>query len=429
LNRREFLAAAAGAAAALGTGRAAAALKGRVVVVGAGLAGLAAAYELERAGLRVTVLEARKGVGGRVRTVRSGFAHGQYVEAGAEFFSESQSTLLAYARRFGLAIEHVESRGKSVVYLDRKRRLFDHLHGALPKVLPEPGFDGVSVADFLTGLDLTGTARFLAEQEVRRAFAAEPGNLSLLFFAEQASLRRPGSLRLRGGSDRLPVAFAQRLSDVRLEHEVTRIVATGGGVRAGDLDADFCVLTVPLPVYKEIGFSPRLPMRLAEAVERLDYGSATKILLQYERRFWRDEGLDGDLLTDLAIGTAWEGTRGQGERAGILVGYATGENGRLYGNVGSTDRELLAADELEEVFPGSRPLLAATDSAAWSREDFSRGAFAAYAPGQLTRYRSALRRRLGRVVLAGEHTDPLTGTMEGALRSGRRAAAAIISRS
>ena len=123
MNRGEFLAAAAGAAAALGTGRAAAAPKGRVVVVGAGLAGLAAAYELERAGLRVTVLEARKGVGGRVRTVRSGFAQGQYVEAGAEFFSESHSTLLAYARRFGLAVEHVESRGKSVVYVDRKRRV------------------------------------------------------------------------------------------------------------------------------------------------------------------------------------------------------------------------------------------------------------------------------------------------------------------
>src|SRR5205085_10822931 len=70
LNRREFLAAAAGAAVALRTGRAGAAAKGRVVVVGAGLAGLAAAYELERAGWRVTVFEARKYVGGRVRTVR-----------------------------------------------------------------------------------------------------------------------------------------------------------------------------------------------------------------------------------------------------------------------------------------------------------------------------------------------------------------------
>ena len=133
-------------------------------------------------------------------------------------------------------------------------------------------------------------------------------------------------------------------------------------------------------------------------------------------------------MTGLAIGTVAEATIRQRGRAGILIGYAAGRNGELYGNVGSADRELLAADELEEIYRGSRRLLVASDSAAWSREHYSLGTFPAYAPGRLTRYRHALRQPLGRIVLAGEHTDALTGTMEGALRSGRRAAAAIISR-
>ena len=422
MNRREFLAAAVGAAVAVRTGRARAAAKGRVVVVGAGLAGLAAAYELSRGGWRVTVLEGRKYVGGRVRTVRSKFAQGQYAEAGAERFADSHVTLLRYVRRFGLEAEPVRGSGNALLYLQRKRYRLQQPDAPWPFPSGTASFsdpDRHSVAEVLHD---NGPA---AAIEVRRVFAAEPTELSLLFFLQQSAHRTPGTLRIGGGNDGLAQAFADRLSDVRLEENVTEIVQRGSGVRVNGNDADFCVLSVPLPVYRDIEFSPGLPARLAEAVERLPYGAMTTALLQYERRFWRDRGLSGTVLTDLGLGTSFEATRGKRGRVGILAVASGGEPGRVYGNVGAADRELLAADELEEVFPGSRRLLGATDSAAWAREHFSRGAFPAYAPGQVTRYQAALRQPLGRIILAGEHTDALTGTMEGALRSGRRAAAAV----
>jgi monoamine oxidase len=162
-----------------------------------------------------------------------------------------------------------------------------------------------------------------------------------------------------------------------------------------------------------------------EAATQLRFGDATKMMLQYSKRFWRGRGESGRVLTDLTFLTAWEATSGQPGSHGILTAYPTGQKSALYAGRFPTTRQLLAADEIDDVYPGSRPLFAHGAAAVWRNEAPSRGSFAAYAPGQVTRYWRVLRRRYGRLVLAGEHTDSYSGTMEGAVRSGRRAAAAI----
>ena len=109
----------------------------------------------------------------------------------------------------------------------------------------------------------------------------------------------------------------------------------------------------------------------------------------------------------------------------LVTAYTTGRNGLLLGSVSRRTRPLLVADELDEIYPGSRGYYERGETVSWHTDGWSQGTAVAYAPGQVNRFQAALRRPVGRVHFAGEHTDAFAGTMEGAVRSGRRAAEAI----
>jgi monoamine oxidase len=464
LSRRGFLAGAAGAAVAVRARRAFAAPSklADVVVVGGGLAGLACADVLQRAGRTVTVLEARNRPGGRVYTVRKAFAGNQHAEGGGEFIATDHTLMRGYVRRFGLTLEDLRVEPNAhlggVVYLDERRRppedIFTGpvqaqiarfwnrvrtLAAPIDPFDPLPrgaALDRRSAETLLDELRIDGNTRFLIEQQIRDRFTVEPRKLSLLFLCQlfkREGGRPPtatGPLRIRGGNDQLPDAFADELHDVRFSSWARRIELHPGGVRVhadgGQVLARFCVLTVPFPaVNTSIRFTPALPRELRDAIRLLHYGVTTKVMVQYTKRFWRARQESGSILTDLTFERSWEATGGQAGSRGILTCAVSGREGVVYGNRGTTTRIALASDEIDDVYPGSRSLYAHGASAVWLDELPTLGAMAAYGPSQMTSYWNAIRRRYGRLLLAGEHTDSLGGTMEGAARSGRRAAAQI----
>ena len=439
MNRREFLAAAAGAAVALRTGTAFARAQPRVVVVGAGLAGLVCARDLVHAGADVQLFEARKVVGGRVRTIRGAFEDGQYAEAGGEFVAASDAAMRDEVHRLGLRLEATAPRVE-VDFVDGRRTKLASA-SALRDVArfwaridllsrhPRPSLDRRSAASLIAQLSLSPAARFLVEHDLRRTFAVEPSQLSLLFLARTP--RRGGrALRIHGGNDQLPAGLADAIGHrLSLDAGVSKIEwsADGVTVHAGGsrVQADACVLTAPIPTLADVDFRPKLPGALAAAVEHLQYGSAVKTLLQYERRFWRVRGGTVSIETGLPFQSAYEATDRQPGVRGILTTFTAGSAGELYGKVGKRARVLLAADEIDDAYPGSRALYEHGSTSAWQTEESSGGAWVAYAPGQVTRYWDVMRRPVGRIFLAGEHADLLSGTMEGAVRSGRRAATAV----
>jgi monoamine oxidase len=434
--------------------------KGRVAVVGAGLAGLTAAYELRHRGWDVTVLEARDRVGGRVRTARS-FTEHQLGEAGGEFIDTSHTAMRDYVTRFGLVLDDLR-KGTSgldgVVYLDGQRHIYDDVvigrvkaeinrYEARMSALAEPldpsdpvaagaPLDNRPVSALLDELQLDPTARTVIEHNVLDEYTVEPARLSLLFHAQATKLTEnlPNSgveaFRIRGGNDQLPMALKDALGPaVELQSPVTNVTADASGVRvtaAGRaVEADRCIVAVPLPALRAVTFAPPLPAALSGAVNELQYGVVTKTLIQYGRRFWREEDLDGSTLTDLPISTTWESTNRQSGTSGILLAYTAGDRGAAYGALADPVRIADAGQDLGRIYPAAPPLEQGAVTMAWSNEPYTRGSYTAYAPGQVTRYWRALRQPVGRIHLAGEHTDTYTGYMEGAVRSGRRVAAEI----
>jgi monoamine oxidase len=421
-------------------------------VVGAGLAGLAAAYELTSAGWSVVVLEARRRLGGRVLTLRGPFRDGQFAEAGGEYGDRSQRTLLRYAAQFGLVLEDIRESppSRALVYREGRRRKLaavetarvqtelvrfaQRLQALAAKVDPADPLSGPhdlderTAAELLDELNLHPTARWLAEHRLRERFAVDPDHVSLLYLCQQAGLPpKSGAFRIRGGNDALPKALAGGL-EIHGNHPVHSVVLSRGGVRVDDVAADYCVLTAPVRTWPEITFTPELPDPLQAAVENIQYGYGTKTLLQYGERFWAREGLSGAVLTDLKISTTWEPTADHPGPAGILTGYNGGPAGLVYTSVEPASRLLLAADELDDVFPGTRGQVVAGATEAWFGERYSRGIAIAYNRHQVVKYWRALRQPVGRLYVAGDHASAYAGTMEGALRSGRRAAAAIVAR-
>jgi monoamine oxidase len=408
----------------------------------------------------VTVLEARDRLGGRVLTVRRPFAGGQHGEAGGEFIDRNHSRMQAYAREFGIDLEDVR-RGlaglEDIVY--RRRRPFRAgayerearrglgryaeaargLSRGVDPADPVAGrrarrIDTRSAADLLDRLRVRGRARFLLETMFRDDYGVEPERLSLLYVAQAESLYRnvPGSgleqFRIRGGNDLLVEAFAARLArPVVKQAPVAAIARAADAVavtaRGRVFEADRCVVAAPLPALRGIAFDPPLPGRLAEAVERLQYARVVKCLLQYPRREWRRNGDSGTASTDLAAGALYEATDQQPGRRGILIAYAAAARSRRLERLRQGARLERAARAAEEVLQAGRPSAGA--SRAWAEERFSGGTWCAFAPGQVTAYWRALRTPAGPLHFAGEQTSEFVGYMEGAVRSGERAAAEV----
>ncbi|HJR79265.1 MAG TPA: FAD-dependent oxidoreductase [Anaerolineales bacterium] len=440
-----------------------------VTVIGAGLAGLSAAYDLHRAGWEVTVLEARDRVGGRVYSVRS-FSNGLVAEAGGEFIDGSHSRMLALAKQFDLKLGRVGSwqgqdgdwasfDGKTGPMSDMNLWGTD-LHAEIEKIwravtelgkqIPDPSqpqaapeaerLDRQSAADWLFMLNAHPLAKNYFIQHIRAEYTTEPEQYSLLDLARNAAmyygtLQRNPNWRVIGGNDQIPRALAGALPDVRLNAAVTSISVLRDGVLTsyrsgkshGMLSSTFAILAVPLTIARSIRFDPPLPPAHRRMVDEVSYGAVTKVMIEYRRRFWNERGWNGRFVTDAPIAYTWHATSHIDGEYGILTAYTGGAPGGKLAALSDDERMRVAVAEVEKVFPGSSEWIEHVATVAWPNEPYTRGSYLALAPGEVTAHWPTLFEPAGRLFFAGEHASAIQGFMEGAVESGQRAAANIIS--
>jgi monoamine oxidase len=432
-----------------------------VLVAGAGLAGLAAARDLAALGADVTVIDARDRVGGRVWTVREGFADGQHAEAGGDMIDEAQNEIRDLCKEVGLKLTRILRGGFGYVRTDAsgKPRIvsrdvstaFERLAKCLgdairPYQLAEQRWD----TPIATDLARRSVAQWLeevgADEELRTVtrglrgfFLADPEVLSLIAlvdqFAADEGLPSRNMYRIEGGNDRLAAALASQLGDrVHLNTELVAVSHRGQNVRAAvkhgratsPIACDYLVLALPATTLRRVPITPALPAQQHDAIARLAYGSATKTLLQFSQRFWRIPGRPRAFGSGLPFGAVWDGNEEQRGRPGILALLAGGGASAASQEIIARDGPHGLADALDWL-GSKRATLVASRQIVWENDPLARGGYAYFDPGFDPSLRAWLARPCGRLFFAGEHTSiRWQGYMNGAVESGRRAAAEIV---
>ena len=436
----------------------------RIVILGAGLAGLAAGWELKQAGHEVTILEAQLHPGGRVHTIREGLSDDLYAEAGAGRIPNTHSITREWVKHFGLELEPFYPsdlaeiallKGKRVkmpvgkpvdmsqVPLDltaEERKIgltnFDeHYYGEIMRKIgdgiredwpPEIArLADISMSDYLR-------QRGASADAVHYMLFGFEDDAALDFIRDANSHHTESLAKIKGGNDQLPRAFAARLTDeIRYGCAVEHIERRENRVRiayrqAGLLDhveAEAAICTIPFGVLRRIAVTPEWPPEKRKVIDSLYYGPVVRTTFQVSRRYWQDEGLNGFGSSDKNF-EVWHPTYSKPGRRGLLQAYVYEEYARRLARMSEAEcSERLIAD-MDEVHPGLRPHLETTITKSWDNDPWERGAYVVYQVGQQKWY-PEICRRVGPVWFAGEHASPWPGWMQGAIASGIKAAREI----
>ncbi len=468
-------------------GAEAAGLQGRlprqvdVVVVGGGIAGLVTARNVARGGASVLLVEARKRVGGRVLNHELE-TKGATIEAGGAFIGPTQTHIARLAKELGVATFKEYNSGNSVYISSTTGRM--EYSGTVPPdptILPDAAlllqmidsmaaeiavdapwshpnakqWDAMTLDDFIRAnavLNPDGVSN-LIECWTQPGFGADPKHLSLLFVlwyvACSGDEKNVGTFsrnsdtangaqesRFVGGSQLVPLRLAQRLGDiVALDAPVRRIEQVDHRVRVhtgrGVVTARRVVVAAPPPLVLDIDWFPRLPDRRRKLLASSHMGKLMKCDAVYETPFWREDGLNGFGINDAGAARAVFDNCPRAGEPGVLLAFVGGDTWRTYGRMPRHQRRRAVLEGFAEMF-GPRALhpVEYTEHD-WTKEQWTGGGPTAIhaANGHFRQYGPAVRRPFGRVHWAGTETSTYwSGYMDGAVRSGERAAAEVLER-
>ncbi len=413
----------------------------KVVIIGGGFSGLAAAYKLKQQRISFLILESRNRIGGRV------FSHKMSddltIELGGEWVGNSHTRMQELCSEFKLELQNNQLETHLIYkneytpagkwdYSKEWREKFQSILDKYPdmseaekikldkydwwRYLVENGCKDrdLDIRELLDSTDFGESIRHVS------AFAA------LAEYAE-SSPKNEMDLKIKGGNAQLAYAFADKigLENVRLQHHVSQIEQKGKKVtvtcsNGTKIECEKVICTAPTFALSRIKLLPALPKIYTESVQQLQYARIQKHAMHFSERFWGDESFD--LVTDQSPLYFYHATKNQDSKEGVLIGYSIGDKAMMNAN---QTNEFLAQDVfrcLEPHFGKIKPLLKNQVTYYWGNDEYSRGAYAMYGIDQWFKLRPILSQPFMNVHFAGEHLADWQGFMEGAIEIGEAAA-------
>jgi len=440
-----------------------------VVIVGAGLAGLAAARALAAAGADVIVLEARERVGGRVYTRPA--SDGTLLDLGAQWIGPAQQRIAALAQAVGAATFPTYVDGLNIEYRDGQRATYA---GAIPMNDPIAAmetietllelnlmaqdvpldapwtaaraaeWDAQTVASWMEAHVSSEIARMWLTLGVQAVFSAEPRDLSLLHFLlyvhsggslnELISVTRGAQeQRFREGAQSIAEKVAVALGDRVILNAPVHTISQDDRVVCVESDGvtvtgKRAIIAIPPTLAGRLRYRPALPAHRDQLTQRVPMGTVIKVHCLYAAPFWRGDGLSGQVASDSGIVRVTFDNSPASGSPGVLLSFIEGDEGRVWGRRGIDERRAAVLECLARYFgaKAGEPLEYVEQN--WAEEEYTRGCYAGYLPpGVLSMYGDALREPIDRLHWAGTETATVwNGYMDGAVQSGERAAAEVL---
>ena len=437
----------------------------RILVIGAGLAGLSCAYELDRAGYNVMILEAKSHPGGRVRTYRDSFADNLYAEMGAEYVDSSDEYVQQYCKQFNLNIlpakqyDGIYVRNKHIYMKDLRsgkvKLPFDgtikgKLFGQEVKFIQQwidlakkegvnsqkiQSLDKISVEQLLkqggAPKDIIELYTYLNATE-STTIPSKMSALSMVLSHVKTSGFSENTVegRILGGNDQLPKAFAKRLgSKIKYNHAVKRVDNTSDGLvvhvstQANNytIKGAKCVFAIPTTILKNIRVNPKFSKEKSHSIQNQSYGHVMKIAMQFQKRFWDSNNSIGQrVFTDTPLRRVYHFSTDQPGPRGIILSFTSGDDARKLGALSEKKRMKTAKQSCNKIWSQSDDYWENGISKYWNDDKWIKASYSLSGIGQKG-YRDILAKSEEPFYFAGEHTAANYASMNGAIESGIRA--------
>ena len=446
--------------------------KPKIVILGAGIAGLTAAYNLKKAGLSntdVQIYDSLKRVGGRIHTDAT-FIPGLTMEIGGEFIDTDHTEMLNLAKEFKLDLKDnkTDSLNKDTSaewYCIAGKRYteeevikeFNHYAPLIKSDREAAGekwdtlhalkLDNMSVEEYFDRIKLSGWLREL----LNVAYLSELG----LPLAEQSAINFIGLINsdtkngfkifgdsderfsIKGGNSKVIESLAENVSPVNLDHHLEAVKSKGDGFTLTfngnkEVYADFVINTIPFKVLREVKMDIDMPAKKKKAIDELGYGNNAKLFLGFKERIWRTKYQNPGYSFNENIHNGWDNSWMQNNNEGP-AGYTIYLGGREAVTLAENKKDKKKMAEkylpmLDHVYPGLKEQWSGeAEIAWWPVSKAIKGSYSAYKVGQYSSISGHEIEPVGNMLFAGEHcSTDFQGFMNGGAETGKKAASDLI---
>ncbi|MBP5975219.1 FAD-dependent oxidoreductase [Brasilonema sp. CT11] len=446
----------------------------KVLVVGAGIAGLVAAYRLSQAGVPVDIVEARNRIGGRIYTLQNALGTSIPVDLGGEFIDTNHTSLRSLAQELGLQIADLYAADKDLIqstsyFQGRKiseKEVLQWFTPLVQKIKRDLAAIGKIPVTYRTHnqaaskLDHTSITQYLESaqvhpllsQRIQAAYtglygreAKDQSSMNMLLFIDtdpnsfQISAESDERFQIVGGNDQVPRLLARFLTNsietgTELEAIATRSdgsyrVSLRSDNRSFERTYERVLLALPFSTLRQVSLNVDLPAVKKKAIAQLGYGNNAKLITAYQERIWRTRyNSTAFVSTDLDFQYIYEASRYQPGPSGLLTNFTGGQSSLLLGQGSAEFQAQKLLTQLEKIFPGI-PSVRKGEAirAYWPTEPYTRASYACYLVGQWTTIAGSEQENVGNLFFAGEHcSQKFQGYMEGGCRTGEMAAVQIL---